>query len=1035
MVGSKFTDIFIRKPVLATVICLLILLLGVRSYLNLQVRQFPRIENTVVTVTTPYPGASSNLIQGFITTPLEKKIASAEGIDYMTSESSDGVSVIQVYLELNFDPDIGFNNVLAKVQETIGDLPRASERPILRKEVGGGFSLMYAAFQSSSMSREEITDYVNRVVQPKLATVPGTAEIQVLGGNTYAMRIWLDRDRMAGLGVSPSDVYTAIQTENVQAAAGATKSRYIQVSINPKTDLMTADEFGDLVIKTGMDGSVIRLGDVAKIELGSENYDSEVIFNDEKAVFIGVSATPKANPLDVIAAIRDQLKSLEKNYPEALKSKVVYDSTKYIQASINEVAKTILEATLIVIAIIFLFLGSVRSVLIPVVTIPLSLIGVGTFILFMGYSVNLLTLLALVLAIGMVVDDAIVVVENIYRHIEEGLKPRDAALKGASEIAMPIVAMTVTLAAVYSPIIYMGGLTGALFKEFAFTLAAAVIISGVIALTLSPMLCSKVLTPDIGRHRFVAFLEHFFKCLDRRYKVLLEDILNFKPVIILLALVVLVSCVFLYANSKKELAPTEDQGIVFARALAPQTTTLNYLSHFMNQIPGIIKNIPDKSDYFMVSGRGGPNQAFFGVNLKVWNERVQSQQEILQYLQMQTSQLPALQIQVFPRPAIPVSGFGLPIQFELTSTLSLEQLYPLAQQFVGQAMQSGRFAFLSTSIKFDKPEYTVNINRDKAAQMGIGMLSIGNALATAYGENYVNWFAMDNRNYRVIPQLALSSRETKQSIKDLYVQTASKEMIPLSTIVSIDEKVMPNKLTRFQQLNSVELIGTLGSQYTLGQGLDYLSTLAQQTLPKTVTFDYAGESRQYIQESGGLMITFIFALIIIYLVLAAQFENFRDPLVILTSVPMAICGALLAIDLGIGGATINIYTQIGLITLIGLITKHGILIVEFANQLQRNEGQSMTDAIVNAASIRLRPVLMTSFSMIFGVIPLLLASGAGAVSRFNIGLVIAAGLSIGTIFTLMVVPVMYTLKTRSLLLFMICAAVIGSIIYMLIQFV
>lgn len=1034
MVMNKFTDIFIRKPVLATVVSLLILLMGLRSYLNLQVRQFPKIENTVVTVTTPYPGASPDLIQGFITTPLEKKIASAEGIDYMTSESTDGVSTIQVYLELNFDPDIGFNNVLAKVQETIGNLPRESERPILRKEVGGGFSLMYAAFQSDSMSREEITEYVNRVVQPKLATVPGTAEIQVLGGSTYAMRIWLDREKMAGFGVSPSDINSVIQTENVQSAAGNVKSRYIQVSINPKTDLMTAKEFGDLVIKTGQDGSVIRLGDVARIELGSENYDSEVVFNDEKAVFIGVSATPKANPLDVIAGIRDQLKELEKNYPEALKSKVVYDSTKYIQASIDEVVKTIVEATIIVVLVIFLFLGSLRSVLIPVLTIPLSLVGVGTFILFMGYSVNLLTLLALVLAIGMVVDDAIVVVENIYRHIEQGDKPLDAAIKGAGEIAMPIVAMTITLAAVYSPIIFMGGITGALFKEFAFTLAATVIISGVIALTLSPMLCSKVLTIEIGRHRLVAFLESFFKNLDARYKAVLNDILNFKPVIILLALVVLVSCFFLYSNAKKELAPTEDQGIVFAQALAPQTTTINYLSHFMSQIPEIIKNIPDKSDYFMVSGRGGPNQAFFGVNLKVWDDRVQSQQEIIRYIQMQANQLPALQVQAFPRPAIPVSGFGMPIQFEITSTLSLEQLYPLAQQFVGAAMQSGRFAFLTTGIKFDKPEYIVNIDRDKAAQMGIGMQNLGRSLATAYGENYINWFAMDNRNYRVIPQFDLSSRETKQSLNDLYVQTASNDTIPLSTIVTIDEKVSPNKLSRFQQLNNIELVGMLSSQYTLGQGLEYLSTLAQQTFPTTVTFDYAGESRQYIEESGGLMITFIFALIIIYLVLSAQFENFRDPLVILTSVPMAVCGALLAIDLGIGGATINIYTQIGLITLIGLITKHGILIVEFANQLQRNEGQSMSAAIVNAASIRLRPVLMTSFSMIFGVVPLLLASGAGSVSRFNIGLVIAAGLGIGTFFTLVVVPVMYTLKTRSILLFMAAAAAIVSLIFMLLRF-
>lgn len=1003
---KKFTDIFICRPVLAIVVSLLILVLGLRGLQSLQVRQFPELTNTVITITTAYPGASAQLIEGFITSRIEQAISGADGVDYVTSNSVQGVSTITVNIRLGFDSNAAFTDVMSKVSAVQGDLPREAEQPVLTKTTGDQTDLMYIGYSSSSLSPEQITDYITRVVQPKLQTIPGVAQAEILGGKVFAMRIWLNPQRMAALNVSTIDVVQALQANNFQAAAGNIKGDYIQVPITALTDAQNTAVFEKLVVKS-VNGTLIRLKDIANIQLGSEDYDSSVYFNGKKAIFIGIKASPTANPLTVINDVRADLPDLAKVYPPALQSKIVYDATDYIRSSMKEVIVTIFEATAIVVLVIFFSLGSLRSVFIPVITIPLSLIGMCFLMLLMGYSLNLLTLLAMVLAIGMVVDDAIVVVENIYRHIEEGLTPFKAAITGAREIATAVISMTITLAAVYAPIGFMQGITGALFTEFAFSLAGAVIVSGIIALTLSPMMCSKLLIADIHNHRLAGYIDRQYDRLSNFYETKLSSVLANRSVIVILTVIVFASCFYLFGNISAELAPTEDQGAIFVSATAPQYANINYTEAYTSLFEKIYRGFSATEDTFAINGFGNPSIAFSAMILKPWDERTQTQNQILPILQDKMNNIAGLQVVSFPLSPLPGGGSGLPVQFVVTSILPYEQLFEASQKLLEDAKQSGLFLFIDNSLKYNQPELIVDINRDKAADLGLDMQDIGTALSVSLGGNYINRFALYGRSYKVIPQLQQIYRLTPNQLNSIYIPVGQNATeIPLSTVVDLRRSSQPNALTHFNQLNAATIQGVMMPGKTMGDGLSFLQNHAKKILPAGMSYEYGGQSRQYVTEGTALIATFFLSLIIIYLVLAAQFESFRDPLIILISVPLSICGALIPLNLGL--ATMNIYTQIGLITLIGLISKHGILMVEFANQLQAEQGLSIEAAILKSARLRLRPIIMTTAAMILGVIPLLISTGAGAVSRFDIGLVISSGMLVGTLFTLFVVPTMYT---------------------------
>ncbi|HDV5949841.1 TPA: efflux RND transporter permease subunit [Legionella pneumophila] len=997
----KFTDLFIKRPVLSIVVSMLIFLFGINSIYKMQIRQYPKMENTVITIMTGYPGADAELIAGFITTPLESAVASAEGIDYMTSSSQQGLSTITLNIKLNFDPQIAFTDVMSKVQQTLNQLPKESQQPVILKKSDSSTALMYISLDSKDMTPQQITNYATRVVQPQLQTVDGVAKADILGGQTYSMRIFMDPIKMAALNVTPADVSSVLASNNFLTAAGSTKSEYVAINVTAKTDLNNVGEFERLIVKSDK-GSIIRLRDIAKVELGSQNYDSSVTFNSKKAVFISITPTPTANPLTVINDARKLFPSIVREFPPSLTGTIVYDATAFIRASIHEVMETIIEAAVIVIIVIFLFLGSVRSVLIPVVTIPLSLVGVCTLMLILGYSINLLTLLAFVLAIGLVVDDAIVVVENVHRHLEEGKTPFESAIIGAREIATPVIAMTITLAAVYAPIGFMSGLTGALFKEFAFTLASAVIISGVIALTLSPMMCSKILSEEATSGKFAIFLDEFFNKLKRVYQNALHSLLDTREMMLLLAGVVILMLPYLYSNTAAETAPDEDQGFFFVMATAPQYATLDYIEAYTKPFDAIYKSFPETENYFTVN----MSQPISGMVLKPWDQRKKSQFALKQPLQNKLSKIAGLNAFAIVPPPLPGGGGGPAVQFVVKTTNDFQSLMDVSNKLTEKARNSGLFIYIDNSLKFNQPQVEFSINRAKASEMGLDMRALGSSLTSALSGNYINYFNLEGRSYQVIPQLARKFRLTIEQIGQIYVKTLNGTMVPLSTVITPTEKTQPNAATHFQQLNSATIQAVMMPGKTLGQGLEFLQKAAQEVLPKGFTYDYGGQSRQFMQEGSALIFAFLFAIIVIFLVLAAQYESFRDPLIVLISVPMSICGAL--IPLNLGAATINIYTQVGLITLIGLISKHGILIVDFANHLQREKNLDKRAAVEEAAGIRLRPILMTTAAMVFGVIPLLVASGAGAASRFDIGLVISTGLLIGTCFTLFVVPTLYT---------------------------
>jgi multidrug efflux pump len=868
---------------------------------------------------------------------------------------------------------------------------------------------MYMSFNSQVMTASQITDYLIRVVQPRLQTIDGVANAQVFGAQTFAMRVWLKPDKMAALGITPLDVRNALAANNFITAAGQVKGDFVQTTINARTSLENTASFAKLVVAQRGD-ALIRLDEIATVELGPESADTSSAFDGRKAVFVGIFTNPAANPLTVIAKVRAAFPDIQRQLPPGLEGAIAYDATKFIDASIREVEITLIEAALIVIVVIFLFLGNLRSTVIPIVTIPLSLVGVMFALLALGYSINLLTLLALVLAIGLVVDDAIVVVENIHRHIEAGMRPFDAALQGAREIAVPVMSMTITLAAVYAPIGFVSGLTGTLFREFAFTLAGAVVVSGVIALTLSPMMASKLLRPHGGAGRFGSLVDRVFGSLRRAYERRLARTLERRPVTLLVLVVVLASTVIMYLTTQKELAPEEDQGFLMSMVEVPASANLDYLEQATARLGKVLDTLPEKDHVFTIHGFPSVHQSFSGVILKTWDERKRSQKQILGSLQRPVSGVANAQVSVFPPASLPGSIGGFPVQFVITTTADYNRLAQVLDKMLVEARSSGLFLFALGDLKYETPQIELKIDHDKANRLGITMQDLGGSLATLLGGNYVNRFKLLGRSYQVIPQVPRDFRLTSDWLQRYHVRTGSGAMVPLASVVSIEQSVQPNTLTTFQQLNAATLNAVPFPGRTVGEALDFLKAKAAEILPAGFTYDFQGESRQYVQEGNTLVLTFVFALVVIYLVLAAQYESFRDPFIILIALPTAMFGALLPMNIGF--ASINIYTQIGLVTLIGLISKHGILMVDYANHLQENEGLSRHEAIHRAAAIRLRPILMTTAAMVVGMVPLLTAHGAGAASRFAIGLTIAAGMTIGTLFTLFVTPVVYTYVAR-----------------------
>ncbi len=1004
----NFTDIFIRRPVLASVVSLIILVVGLRSFSSLQVLQYPKTENGVVTITTSYPGADPDSIAGFITTPIETAVAQANGIDYMTSTSQTGTSTITVTLRQNFDTSRAASEINIKVNSILNQLPTGSQQPVISVKVGQTIDAMYIGFQSTTLAANQITDYLTRVVLPKLQAVEGVQTAELIGNQTFSLRAWLDPAKLAAYGLTAADVSSALVNNDYISAVGNTKGQMVQVTLTSTSNLHTLEDFRNLVVRQ-VDGGIIRLRDVANVSLGADSYDSSVSFDGKTGVFIGIQVAPSANLLAVIKGVRAALPDIQAQLPQGLNVSVPYDSTDFVNSSIHEVLVTLVEALVIVMLVIFAFLGSPRSVLIPIVAIPLSLVGTLGVMLALGFSINLLTLLALVLAIGLVVDDAIIVVENVNRHLEAGMAPTAAALLAARELGSPIIAMTVVLLAVYIPIGFQGGLTGALFTEFVFTLAGAVTVSAVIALTLSPMMCSRLLRPrraaqDDWETRIVRFIDRRLESLRNGYQRLLTNSLRFTPVTAIFVFIILGSIVFLYKSASSELAPTEDQSFVGIQSTyAPDATLQQKLLYGAQALP-ILKSQTGVDQVFQIEA---PGTSFGGVKLTTPDKRDLNATDIQRSLQQKVGSLPAQKIVVFQFPSLPGST-GLPVQFAIKTTESAARLNDVSQAFLNEVNKSGRFIFFDTDLKFDAPQSVIDIDRDKAAQLGLNMNQVGSALSGLLGGGYVNYFSMDTRSYKVIPQVERVSRLNVDQLLNYPVASIGGIPIPLSTIAVIRSETVPETLNHFQQLNAATLSGVASPGVSQADALKYLQDLAARTLPQGYTVDYGGLSRQFVQESGGVMGTFGFAIIIVFLALAALFESFRDPLVILISVPLSIAGALLFIALGIHGASLNIYTQVGLVTLIGLISKHGILIVEVANAEQES-GKSKAAAIVTAAGIRLRPILMTTAAMVLGVLPLVFASGAGAASRFSIGLVISTGLAIGTLFTLFVVPGVYML--------------------------
>ncbi len=1014
----RFTDLFIRRPVIAVVVNLVIVIAGLQAIRSLNVRQYPRNENAAITVTTAYVGANAELVRGFVTTPLERVIASADGVDYIESESKQDVSIIRARLRLNFDATRALAEVGSKVDQVRRDLPPEAEVPILNVESAESqFASAYLSFSSDFLKQNEITDYLTRVVQPRLSAIEGVQRADVLGARTFAMRIWLKPDRMAALNVSPAQVRQALAANNYLAAVGQTKGSLVQVNLTANTDLRSVREFQQLVVRERQ-GALVRLGDVADVVLGAEDYDTAVNFTGQTAVFIGVWALPNANALDVIKRVRVEMSSLQKELPQQLQARVAFDATSYIQSAIDEVVHTLAETLLIVVVVIFLFLGSLRSVLVPVVAIPVSLVGAVFLMQVFGFTVNLLTLLAIVLSVGLVVDDAIVVVENVERHVRQGMKPLEAALAGARELVGPIISMTVTLAAVYAPIAFQGGLTGSLFREFALTLAGAVTISGVVALTLSPVMSASLLRAGGEERGLSGLVNRAFERLRATYEHHLALALGARGAIYVAWIAVSLLALAMFALSPKELAPPEDQGVIFGVVNTPSNSTLDQVMPSARAVNAAVMSIPEASYTFQVTF---PTGGFWGVIFKPWEQRRRSVFQMLPEAQAKVGAIPG--VQTFPvlPPALPGGG-QFPVELVIASTAETSEILGFARRLQEKAAQSGFFAFPPLiDVKIDQPESEIEIDRDKVAELGLNLQSVGQDLAAAVGGNFVNRFSVAGRSYKVIPQLLRTERLNPEQLRDVHVTGPEGRLVSLGTIATIRERVGARSLNRFQQLNAVKLSGV--AVRPLDQALRYLEDEAGRILPKGYVLDYTGESRQLRTEGNKFLPAFLLAVVLIFLVLAAQFNSFRDPFVILAgSVPLGMFGALTLTFLKMPNpnvpfwtsgwtTTLNVYSQVGLVTLVGLVAKNGILIVEFANKLQE-QGRSKIDAVRAAAVTRLRPILMTSVATVFGHLPLTLVTGPGAAARNSIGLVLVAGLAISTAFTLFFVPAIYLLIAR-----------------------
>lgn len=1004
-----FSEIFIRRPVLSTVLAALILFLGLSAIVNLPVRQYPEVEETVITVTTTYPGAAPDLIQGFITSLIASAVSTTENVDFITSASRPSASVVTVQMKLGADPDIALTEVMSKVQQVRGQLPSESDDPVIVKGNGQTFALMYLAVQNPNMTPEQLTEYLERVVRPRVTNIDGVAQMEILGASQYAMRVWLDPLEMSARGVTASEVLAAIRSSNFLSAPGKTENEYFAYSLKLESTIQSAEAFGALPLVQGKNG-VVRLRDVADIELASGEQDAVVTFDGEPGTFIGVIPAPGENQLDVASNVLAELPLLSATLPQGMTITLVYDSTETIAASIEEVFKTIAEAVAIVVVVILLFLGSFRSVMMPIVTIPLSLVGVCAIMLALGYSINLLTLLAMVLAIGLVVDDAIVVVENIHRHIEDGMTPAAAAIKGMKEITGPVVAMTITLAAVLAPLAFTGGLTGTLFTEFALTLAGSVIISGLVALTITPAMSARLLTHG-APGRFQRVVDRVLNGLANWYERRVSSSLDYRPVTLLMVLSLLGATGFMFVNTSSELAPEEDSGALFAILNGPRYATLDYTDAFTNEIAARTKDIEEVQTSFSVAGFGGAtNSGFYIWALKDWSERTRSQSEIQQQIQGTLDTAPGLQGYVFAPPSLPGAGGGLPISMVIQSIHSPDRVFEIAEEIRLKAMQSGMFMVVQNSLSFDAPQVRVVIDRDRAANLGVAVSDIGSTLGLLVGGGAIAQFDRDSNSYDIVTQVPAEWRDNPERLTEFFVRSGSGAMVPLSSVVSLDLGVTVASIEQFNQLNSATLSAMPMLGLSSGVALAELDRIAAEVLPDGFFVDYSGQSRLEKTEGNTILLAFAAALVVIYLVLAAQFESFRDPFIIMMSVPLSIFGAVLPLYLGM--STLNIYTQVGLITLIGLITKHGILMVEFANQ-QREHGMSRRQAIVAAAKTRLRPILMTTAAMALAVLPLIIAEGAGAAARQAMGLVIFTGLLVGTVFTLFVVPMFYSLISRS----------------------
>lgn len=1002
----SFSDLFIRRPVLSTVLACMILLLGFQGIFNLSIRQYPKVDETAITITTAYPGASADLIQGFISAPIARAVASTENIDYVTSSSRPSSSTVTVQMKLGSNPDVALTEVLSKVQGVRGTLPDASKDPVIVKGTGQQFAMMYISMQNPNMTKEQLTEYIERVIRPRMSTVEGVADVQIFGAQEYSMRVWIDPIKLAARGVTASELLTAINNSNFLSAPGNTQNEYVVSSITVRSTLQTPEAFAELPLRS-TDGNVVRLRDVARVELAAENTDTRVSFNGKPGTFLAIFPTPAANPLTTAAALTKLVPQIQETLPKGMTIEVVYDATGQISASIEEVFKTIGEAVAIVVVVILLFLGSFRSVMMPIVTIPLSLIGVCFLLFAVGYSINLLSLLAMVLAIGLVVDDAIVVVENIHRHMEEDhMSPMQAAFSGMREIASAIVAMTMTLAAVFAPLAFTGGLTGALFREFAVTLAGSVVLSGVIAITITPMMSARLLksgTPG----RFQRIVDGTFARVEHVYERAVTGSLNYRPLTLIIVLALVGVTGFMFTKTSSELAPEEDQGFLLSIVTGPRYATSDYTETYVNQILGLVKDIPETRAQFSAVAFGGTtNSAFVGFAFKDWAERKRNSKELQADITARIAKVAGVEAFVFAPPTLPGSGGGLPISMVVRSTGASSEVYEVAEQIKNKAQASGRFIVVQNSMAYDAPEVTVTIDRDRAAALNLPIADIGRTLTLLVGGAEVAQFDRDSNSYDIIPQVPQEFRDNPDKLGEYFVRSVTGEMVPLSAVVKISSNAAPAAIEQFNQLNSSTISALPLPGVTTGDGLKALEDIAKESLPDTFFLDYSGQSRQEKEQGNTILIAFAAAVVVIYLVLAAQFESFRDPLIIMMAVPLSIFGAIVPLNLGLG--TLNIYTQVGLITLIGLITKHGILLVEFANQQREKHGMRRRDAIIASAKVRLRPILMTTAAMALGVVPLITSSGAGAAARYSMGLVIFTGILVGTMFTLFVVPMFYT---------------------------